>query len=192
MKAKAAFNFLILCRQLLSLERYCRKKSDEVRSISELSAFYGINLRFQLCHDLLKWLKMVFHNEKIRDNCDRYWSRPLSFLQIFCSKSNWWIGGQVVNQLAGLINHMTGHYWQRAERRVLWLVIFRRRRAAGGDRQLLGLGRLGQGGRVEREGEVDLEQKDTSYGFPPVDSAATKKYRIFSCLALILAHAQHT
>jgi hypothetical protein len=71
------------------------------------------------------------------------------------------------------------------------LVVFRRRRAAG-DRQLFGLGRLGQGGRVEGEGEVDLEQKDTSYGFPPVDSAATKKYRIFSCLALILAHAQHT
>jgi hypothetical protein len=31
MKAKAAFYFLILCRQLLSLERYRRKKGVEVK-----------------------------------------------------------------------------------------------------------------------------------------------------------------
>jgi hypothetical protein len=41
MKAKAAFYFLILCRQVLSLERYCRKKGVEVRSIAELGVFYG-------------------------------------------------------------------------------------------------------------------------------------------------------
>jgi hypothetical protein len=40
MKAKASFYFFILCRQLLSLERYRRK-----RSIAELSAFYGIEPR---------------------------------------------------------------------------------------------------------------------------------------------------
>jgi hypothetical protein len=31
MKAKAAFYFLILCRQLLSLERYHQKKGVEVK-----------------------------------------------------------------------------------------------------------------------------------------------------------------
>jgi hypothetical protein len=31
MKAKAAFYFLILCRQLVSLKRYCRKKGVEVK-----------------------------------------------------------------------------------------------------------------------------------------------------------------
>ncbi len=50
MKAKAAFYFLILCRQLLSLERYRRKKVSKLRSIAELRAFYGTcenkNLRF--------------------------------------------------------------------------------------------------------------------------------------------------
>ncbi len=39
MKAKAAFYFLILCRQLLSLER--GKKVSKLRSIAELGAFYG-------------------------------------------------------------------------------------------------------------------------------------------------------
>jgi hypothetical protein len=41
MKAKAAFYFLILCQQLLSLEKYGRKKGVEV-NIAELRAFYGI------------------------------------------------------------------------------------------------------------------------------------------------------
>jgi hypothetical protein len=36
MKAKAAFYFLILCPQLLSLERYRRKKRVEESSIAEL------------------------------------------------------------------------------------------------------------------------------------------------------------
>ncbi len=120
---------------------------------------------------------MVFHNEKNRDSCDRYWSRPLSFLQIFSFRSNWRIGGEVVNQLTGWINQMAGHYWQRAERRALWLVVFRGGRAAG-DRQLFGLGRLGQGGREEREGEVDLEQKKELIRGPiwASDSATTKNY----------------
>ncbi len=44
MKAKAAFTFLLLCRQLLSLERYRRKKGVEVKAIAELRAFYGTEL----------------------------------------------------------------------------------------------------------------------------------------------------
>ncbi len=44
MKAKAAFYFLILRRQLLSLERYRRKKVLKLRSIAELRAFYGMSL----------------------------------------------------------------------------------------------------------------------------------------------------
>ncbi len=39
MKAKAAFYFLILCRQLLSLERYRRKKGVKVKVHTELRAF---------------------------------------------------------------------------------------------------------------------------------------------------------
>jgi hypothetical protein len=46
MKAKAAFYFLILCRHLLSLERYGRKKAVEVKAIAELRAFYGNNIHF--------------------------------------------------------------------------------------------------------------------------------------------------
>jgi hypothetical protein len=41
MKAKAVLYFLILCRQLLSLERYRRKKVSKWRSIAEVNAFYG-------------------------------------------------------------------------------------------------------------------------------------------------------
>ncbi len=41
MKAKAALYFLLLCRQLLYLERYRRKKGKKVKVRSELWAFYG-------------------------------------------------------------------------------------------------------------------------------------------------------
>ncbi len=44
MKAKAAFYFLILCRQLLSWKDIVGKKVSKLRSIAELRAFYGITL----------------------------------------------------------------------------------------------------------------------------------------------------
>ncbi len=42
MKAKAVIYFLILCRQLLSLERYRRKKGVEVKVHCRTWAFYGM------------------------------------------------------------------------------------------------------------------------------------------------------
>ncbi len=41
MKAKAAFYFLILCRQVLSLERYRWKKGVEVKAHCQTQGFYG-------------------------------------------------------------------------------------------------------------------------------------------------------
>jgi hypothetical protein len=47
MKAKAAFYFLILCRQLLSLESYRREKGIEVKAHCRiLMAFYSISVFF--------------------------------------------------------------------------------------------------------------------------------------------------
>ncbi len=54
MKAKAAFYFLILFRQLLSLERYRRKKVSKLRSIVELRALYGICIWY-LKKCILRW-----------------------------------------------------------------------------------------------------------------------------------------
>ncbi len=41
MISKTIFYFLILCRQLLFLESYCRKKVSKLRFIAEIRAFYG-------------------------------------------------------------------------------------------------------------------------------------------------------
>jgi hypothetical protein len=43
MKAKAAFYFLILCRQLLTLKRFCGKKGVEVK-VAELGRFTVLNI----------------------------------------------------------------------------------------------------------------------------------------------------
>jgi hypothetical protein len=60
MKAKAAFYFLIMCRQLLSLERYRRKKVSKLRSIAELRAFYGTGMhRFGIPKFYLSFLQCI-------------------------------------------------------------------------------------------------------------------------------------
>ena len=62
MKAKAAFYFLILCPQLLSLERYRRKNVSKLRSIAELREYYGNVLNRIQTREVLKiiflWIVM--------------------------------------------------------------------------------------------------------------------------------------
>jgi hypothetical protein len=70
MEAKAAFYFLILCRQLLSLERYHRKK---LRSIAELRAFYGIYWRLFFIFSPAWWWRRV----PIPNTHSCWWCPPL-------------------------------------------------------------------------------------------------------------------